>query len=150
MEFQLLARDFLHQMYLLRRVRPQRQISEAMRGEAFILQYIDEQGGNVQPSEISEAMDTSTARVAAALKHLENNGFITRMPDREDRRRVFVGLTPAGVLRAEQHRQIILENAAKMLRLLGEQDAAEYVRITGRLAHIALSRSNEKSCEKEA
>lgn len=91
MEFQLLARDFLHQMYLLRRVRPQRQISEAMRGEAFILQYIDEQGGNVQPSEISEAMDTSTARVAAALKHLENNGFITRMPDREDRRRVFVG-----------------------------------------------------------
>ena len=150
MEFQLLARDFLHQMYQLRRVRPQRQISEAMRGEAFILQYIDEQGGNVQPSEISEAMDTSTARVAAALKHLENNGFITRMPDREDRRRVFVGLTPAGVLRAEQHRQIILENAAKMLRLLGEQDAAEYVRITGRLAHIALSRSNEKSCEKEA
>jgi hypothetical protein len=36
----------------------------------------------------------------------------------------------------EQHQEKVIRNTIKVLELLGEHDAKEYVRITGRLAEI--------------
>ncbi|MCL2085213.1 MAG: transcriptional regulator, partial [Oscillospiraceae bacterium] len=94
------------------------------------------------PSEISEALCVSSARVTAALNSLERKGYITRRIDGADRRRVLIALTPSGRAEAERVRGTLLDILEKMLRSLGEYDAKEYVRITGRMAELALSEAS--------
>lgn len=137
MDYNELASEFMEKMYLLRQARPQRQIDESMQGEHFVLHLISFHQRSVLPSEISNEMGISSARIAAALNSLERKGLITRQIDLSDRRRILVDLTPEGKALAEEQHQKAMETLTNTLRQLGEQDAREYVRITGRLAELA-------------
>lgn len=136
MDYKELASELMQKMYVLNKVRPHRQINESMQGEAFVLKYLAYHGGSVLPSEISNVMGISSARIAATLNSLERKGLITRNIDTGDRRRILVNLTSEGKTVADEHNQQILEKTSNMLSLLGEHDAREYVRITGKLANL--------------
>ena len=141
MDYTKLAEEFLHQMYLFRKGMLQKRLNQSMQGETFILQYLaaaHEDG--VIPSNISNEMGISSARIAAALNSLENKGLITRRIDVSDRRRILVHLAPAGQEQAEQHKQAILSAITQMFQFLGRQDAEEYIRITGRLTEMCQNR----------
>ena len=136
MDYVTLAAELLDKMQVLRKSKPQKHINESLHGEAFVLHFIAGHDGDVLPGEISSEMGVSSARVAAALNSLESKGMITRKIDLSDRRKILVGITPAGRALAEQQQQAVIQGASKMLALLGEQDAKAYVRITGRLEEI--------------
>jgi len=135
-DYLVLATQLLDSMQAMHKFKSQKHLNEAMQGEAFVLRYIMMQSGDVIPSEISGEMGVSSARIATALNSLENKGLITRQIDLSDRRKIIVGITPEGKALAERQRQAVITGASKMLTLLGEQDAKEYIRIMGRLAEI--------------
>lgn len=137
MDYMELADDLLRKMQSLRKVPPHKSITDSVQGEAFVLYYIARRSGDVLPGEISHEMAVSSARIAAALNSLESKGLITRKIDSGDRRKILVGATREGKALADKHQQVVLEEAAKMLALLGEHDAKEYVRITGKLTEMA-------------
>lgn len=134
MDYTTLAHEFMKNMGQLRKRNAQKQLSDSMHGEAFVLFYISHHEGNVIPSEISNEMGISSARVAATLNSLESKGMIIRKIDVSDRRRILVELTPAGKEQVDKHFQMIMNITMNMLTFLGEHDAKEYVRIIGRLA----------------
>ena len=136
MDYVKLAAELFNDMGNIRRVKSQKSINESLQGEAFVLHYIAKRGGDVQPGEIGSEMNVSTARIATALNSLEKKGLITRKIDTTNRRHILVGITQEGKKTAEEHQKFALENVAKMLELLGEQDAKEYVRIMRRLADL--------------
>jgi len=136
MDYPALATQLLDSMQALHKFRPQKHINEAMHGEAFVLRFIMVQNGDVLPSEISSEMGVSSARVAAALNSLESKGLIIRQIDLSDRRKILVSITQEGRALAEGQERAVVEGTAKMLALLGKQDAKEHVRIMGRLAEI--------------
>jgi DNA-binding MarR family transcriptional regulator len=136
MDYDQLGRTLLMAMKKFGDSQVQKQIDASLHGEIFVLQYLAHKGGDVIPSEISDVMQVSTARVAATLNSLEDKGFITRQIDMSDRRRILVRLTSAGDRQAAEHREVALGNITDMLRGLGEHDAQEYVRITGRLVEL--------------
>jgi len=137
MDYTKLADEFLQQMHLFRKFKPQQMINESMRGEAFALHQIAISGEHIIPSEISDAMGISGARIAATLNGLENKGYITRQIDPSDRRRILVTLTDKGREQEQAFRRKMAETIEKMLRLLGEHDAKEYIRITRKMAELA-------------
>lgn len=134
MDYSELAAELLRSMHALRRFKPQRNINEAIQGETFVLGYIVHHGGEVLPGDISQEMDVSSARIAAALNSLEKKGLVTRQIDTNDRRKIIVGITQEGRNLAGKHNQAALGVAVKMLECLGEHDAREYVRIMKKLA----------------
>ncbi|MDQ7094370.1 MarR family winged helix-turn-helix transcriptional regulator [Desulfosporosinus sp. PR] len=134
MDYERLARDLLAVMYQMRGRNPQKQLSDSVHGENFVLSYISEHEGNVIPSDISHAMGTTSARIAAVLNSLEGKGLISRRIDAEDRRRILIDLTAAGRERVHEHHQMIMSHITKMLQYLGEDDAKEYIRIMKKLA----------------
>ncbi|MDR0293800.1 MAG: MarR family transcriptional regulator [Oscillospiraceae bacterium] len=146
MDYTALAVDLLDKMQSLRKVEPHKHINEALHGEMFVLLYIAFRGGDVLPGEISHEMEVSSARVAAALNGLEGKGLITRRTDSSDRRKVLVGVTEEGRDFAEKQYRAMLEKAAELLSMLGERDAVEYVRITGRLAENILTQGETPPC----
>jgi MarR family transcriptional regulator, organic hydroperoxide resistance regulator len=136
MDYQSLAGDMLHKMYIINKARPQRKFNDCMRGEGFVLQYVIFREEPVQPSEISSFMNISTARMAAALNSLERKGLVTRRIDLSDRRKILVELTQEGKRLADMQRVGMLAHFTRLLELLGEQDATDLVRIAGRVADI--------------
>lgn len=107
------------------------------RGEAAILRCLcgDREGElrQLTSGELSRRVNLSTGRVATALKSLESKGFIVRSYDRADKRRVMVGATPDGAAMARQVHTRILRNTERLLCRLGEEDAAELVRLIKRV-----------------
>ena len=67
-----------------------------LRGELFVLNYLDHREGEVHPKELSEKMAVSTARIARLLNHMEEKSLVTRLPDPGDNRQIIVQLTPDG------------------------------------------------------
>lgn len=137
MDYTELAKQFLNNTYQFRKGHQQKKIDKTMNGEAFVIMYISKRGGDVLPSEISNKMNITSARVAAALSSLENKGLITRTMAPNDRRKILVDLTPSGKEMAESYEQKALDGAKRMLEMLGEQDAMEFVRILGKLAKLS-------------
>ena len=136
MDHSKLAAQLLDKLQSLHRARPQKNIDEALQGEAFVLHYMARRTEDVQPGEIGAETGVSSARVAQTLNSMEKKGQITRQIDVDDRRRILVRLTPEGRSAAEAHLRHVLGLVSKILGLLGEADAREYVRITGKLADI--------------
>lgn len=137
MDYTELAKQFLNTTQQLRQSQHQKMMDETMRGEAFLIMYISIRGGDVLPSEISNKMNITSARVAAALSSLESKGLVTRAMDPSDRRKVLVSLTPAGEEMAKSYEQKAFDHAKRMLEKLGEEDAVQFVRILGRIVSFS-------------
>ncbi|MGH8195559.1 MAG: MarR family winged helix-turn-helix transcriptional regulator [Woeseiaceae bacterium] len=63
--------------------------------QSIILQLIAHDG-RVLPSSVARAARLTQATVTSLVDKLERNGLVTRSRDTEDRRRVWVEVTPAG------------------------------------------------------
>ena len=134
MNLENLAHDFLEVMHQLHRGNPQKHINDSMHGENFVLFYIFEHEGNVIPSDISKAMEITSARIAAILNSLDKKGLTSRRIDAEDRRRILIDLTDAGREHVKNQNHIRMSSLVDMLQYLGEDDAKAYIRIIKKLA----------------
>ena len=138
MYMEVIAAKLLQFMEALPRKAPQNWLSDFNKGELFLLNYLHTNEDTACPTDMSEAMQTSTARIAAALNNLERKGFITRESATDgDLRRKLVHLTPEGNEYVKEYRSKALRNITKLLTELGEQDATEYLRITQRIEVIS-------------
>ena len=130
------ASELIDRMFCFFHTPEQRKLSDFPKGETFILNYLTDREGPVLPSELSGAMQASTARVAAALNSLEAKGEIIRQTDSADRRRTLVTLTPLGREKVLQRRRAVHRYIQEMLRSLGEEDTTEFLRLLDRLRQI--------------
>ena len=112
------------------------QMERSSKGELFILKYLYSKGAAVIPSEISDAMHTSTARISAALNTLEKKGQIHREIDTSNRRNILVTITEAGCERSRSNMQEMRNRMISILTEMGEQDAVEFVRLFKRFSEI--------------
>ncbi|MCL2149897.1 MAG: MarR family transcriptional regulator [Dehalococcoidia bacterium] len=136
MDYTELADELLQKMRALHRAGLQQIIDSNLQGKPIALQCIAHHEANILPGDIANKLGVSSARVAAALNKLEDDGLITRQIDENDRRKILVSITKKGKDLAEKHQQAVTSAVSEMLQLLGEYDAKEYVRITGKLADI--------------
>lgn len=144
MDYKSLAEQFLINTFELNKQKHQQVMDESMKGEHFVLYYLYNLNNNAVPSEISEIMGVSSARIAAVLNKLENKGLITREIDLKDRRRILVKLSTEGNKKAKEQRQLVMDKTIEVLKLLGEEDAKEFVRITSKLANLSLINLNNE------
>lgn len=134
MDYTALAREYMEVLFKMRKRKNQKKISDSMHGEQFVLGYLSHHDGCVIPSDISNEMGISSARIAAALGNLESKGLITRRIDVRDRRRILVELTDAGRALEAEHEKAIMSMMARMLEDLGAEDAIEFLRILKKLS----------------
>jgi DNA-binding MarR family transcriptional regulator len=111
--------------------------SAFLHGEMFILNYLAHRQEDVLPSELSTAMNTSTARVAMALKSLEQKGFIRRRIDSGDRRKVIVSITEQGNALVICERKDMHDRMVRIIGELGEEDTRDYMRLIDRITEIS-------------
>lgn len=99
----------------------------------FVLQYLD-QHPDVTPSELSQALNVTTARISVIVRRLEKNAMITRSMDPTDLRKFIINLTPLGQATLKKQEDNRLRYLTNMMAYLGEEDAKTYIRIINKLA----------------
>lgn len=117
-------------------VPPKDKISESVRGEMAVLRLLGEEKRKMSAGEISRLLNMTTSRIAAVLGSLEKKGFIIRKTDQSDKRRVLVALTDKGSAFHARRKDEAQQHIQRLLIMLGEQDAREFVRLMKRLAQI--------------
>ena len=126
MELQRLTEELLLTVTSLNRSCIPQSVQEHLKGENFLLSYLDEHGG-------------CAPRTAAMLRALEEKGMLRRCADSYDRRRVVVHLTELGRQTAEQMHTTLCAHVQRVLEQLGEQDSRELIRLLGRITEIEAS-----------
>ena len=102
------------------------------KGELFVLHFLGAHDTAVLPSELSAALNSSTARISALLGSLEKKGQIERNIDKGNRRNILVTITEGGRERATTEMRAMEDNLACVFTEMGETDAAEFLRLTER------------------
>lgn len=133
-----LANELLELRPLISQASASQKMSEMFRGEVFVLNYLMMHKCMAYPKELSKTMFVSTARIAALLKHMEEKGLITRQADLHDSRQIIVSITEKGLHVIEEKHSEVLNSVVQMLKMLGPEDAREYIRIQSKIVHNSI------------
>ncbi|MDF8316193.1 MULTISPECIES: MarR family winged helix-turn-helix transcriptional regulator [Serratia] len=131
-------------MSLVRRLRRESRSDEKSWAQLMLLGAIDRHGGEATPSLLAESERMRSSNLAAALRELEADGLLVRTPDAEDKRRVRVRLTPAGLGLLQQSRS--RREAwllAAMESCLTEREQALLIEAGALMARLAAAPSTE-------
>lgn len=129
MNYHALAEKLIDLHAFLRLVPVARKLSVIDKGTFFALNYLMSPQRAVHPKELSQKMAVSSARIAALLNHMEQEGLVVREPDPDDNRQINVSLTDQGKRLIKNIRAEVVDIMAEALEGLGPEDAETYHRI---------------------
>ena len=135
-----LARRLALQGFELGRLRPPHELSASTRGLPAVMGALAAATGPLSPGELARKTGVTDARIANALRRLEEKGLVERRPSSVDRRRVEVLLTPEGRAFIREHTQEADLFVAAFLRELGPDDARDLVRLLDRVIEVLRAR----------
>lgn len=142
-EFRLLARNLMECGCELAKFRPNYEVSASVRGLPAIMRELLRAEGALSPGELARRTGVTDARIANALRTLEERGFVERHASASDRRRVEVVVTEKGRQDALRYAREGESLVTGFLRELGEQDARDLVRVLRRVIEVMDARSRE-------
>ncbi|MDD3185179.1 MAG: MarR family winged helix-turn-helix transcriptional regulator [Anaerostipes sp.] len=108
-------------------------LTESAKGENYVLSYLAGRKEDVNPKDISQLLNVSSARTAVILKNLEKRDLIMRYKDPDSNRQTLVKILPGGV---EQHLfvQKTFEHSVNgLIEALGEEDFVQYMELKKRI-----------------
>ncbi|MGX7205381.1 MarR family winged helix-turn-helix transcriptional regulator [Enterococcus pingfangensis] len=121
-------------------------IEKSSKGANIVIKVLDRLGEPTNPKYLAEALNLSTARIAAVLGNLEKRGLIIRTMDPDDRRRINVSLTERGKKVAKAEKQEMRNKVVRVFELMGEEDTKKYLELTAKF----ISYSKKISMEGES
>ena len=113
------------------------QLGRNEKGELFVLRYLNSCVKQALPSELSEALRSSTARISAVLRTLEKKRQIQREIDTTNRRNIIVTITDEGRKRIMEVEGQMKKNLAQIFSEMGEDDAVDFIRLLKKFHEIA-------------
>ena len=122
MDYHLLAEELIELHRRLLSFPVNRMLADLAKGELFVLNYLMVHQDPVHPKELSQQMMVSTARVAALLNRMEEEGLIVRLPDSRDNRQNIITPTEFGIQFVQEHRTGLAVDVDNALGLLGPAD----------------------------
>ena len=116
------AREYLEKLYSCMPKLFYSELEATQRGFGFVLSYLEQADEKVYAGDLSKKLNVSTARIAALLKRMEQNGLITRRTSSKDARRTVVEITSAGIASVDEMRkqalyrmELLLARSAKKI-----------------------------------
>lgn len=136
MDTALLTGELLDAFNNINRKKVLSELKFILRGEDLFLVMLSEMGGVSTPSKVVEDSEFSPARLSAILRVLESKGYIEKNQDEVDKRCTIIEITPAGKERSDAIKGEMISNALILTEKLGEEDAAELVRLIKKLVSV--------------
>jgi DNA-binding MarR family transcriptional regulator len=117
------------------------------RHQASVLDHLDEQDG-ITLNGLARHMGVTAATMSLTIDRLERKGYVARVRDTADRRRVNVRLTAAGVRVRDASSVLDPSLVESLMARLGEADRAAAIRGLALLADAAQAQMAERGNER--
>lgn len=107
--------------------------------EFHILQYLvnhASKDAGVSITELSEHIEVSKPAVSQFVNALEEKGLVERVTTKKDRRVVYVAYTEAGYELVKNMRHVMNARVEAILDKMGDEDAAEFLRLFDKFSLI--------------
>ncbi|HIU04119.1 MAG TPA: winged helix-turn-helix transcriptional regulator [Candidatus Coprousia avicola] len=109
-------------------------------GEAPVLQYLADQGTEMNPSVLADTLGYTRPRMTRILDSLVSKGYVERKNDERDRRKVLVRVTPEGVEHSKKQGESSVAAVAQQLSALGDSSARELLNVLEKAYSITYDR----------
>lgn len=127
---------------IMRKCRPMamEHVSISRRGEVAVMRQLTD-GAQLTPSKLAENTGNTPGRISAILSALERKGWIVRIIDPSNRRRVLVSLTDSGTEAIEEHRKMIDACTAWVFDHMGDEDTERFLQLLAEfMSYLSLLR----------
>jgi DNA-binding MarR family transcriptional regulator len=104
--------------------------------QMHLLRVLAEQGGELPASRLAACADLTPTSVTQMVDGLAKEELVERVRSEEDRRVVFIRLTPAGRKRYERQRAIYEERAGELLADMSAEELDQAVEVLRRVARM--------------
>ena len=105
-------------------------------GETGTLLYLTFVKDGITPSELSERLGVSLPRIASVLNSLESKKLIKKTTASDDKRKTIVNITKTGEELLLNKKEEAINNIAKIIEKLDEEDINEYIRLAKKIGKI--------------
>lgn len=134
--------DLAHQLgeinKKMMRISEYTKMTDANRGEGILLSYLMHHNNEATPVELSEALDVSSARIAALLNKMERKKLLERQKHPDNNKNVIVKLLPDGKKMHEEQERTFNQKVVSFFETLGEEKAALYVELQGEMVDFMM------------
>ena len=141
MDYHALAETLIDYQILLRLAPVAQKLSNLDKGTFLALNFLMPKQNVTHPKELSQKMSVSSARIAALLNHMEQEGLILRVPDPDDNRQIIISLTNKGEELIKNKRAEVVDLMAETLEELGPDEAETYMRIQKKILQNFMRRT---------
>lgn len=107
-------------------------------GESVLLSFLKKHNNSQTPTQLSEALGVSTARVAALLNRMEKKGLVERRKHPDNNRNVMVYLLPEGERVSAEQEETFNRRVVSFFETLGEKDAEQFVKYQRKMLEFIL------------
>lgn len=137
MESELLRGDLIRSLGNIYRLEAFSALEALLQGESQTLWYLAEHLGEaVYPSDLSRELRLSRSRITGTLSALRRKGLIVMEASREDRRRIRVDITQAGLTLIGGQLRRMEAYFDRMLAGLGRDDATALIGLIDRCVAV--------------
>lgn len=113
-------------------------INRTNKGEFFVLHYlVMREPEPVIPSDLSAALQSSSARISSLLNTLEKKGQIKREVDETNRRNILVTITQEGRVRIQEELDILDGYMESIFIDMGQSDTWEFMRLMRKFSDLS-------------
>lgn len=98
--------------------------------------YMESRHNSINVTRLAERLDASTAAVSRTLRRLEENGYLERITDKNNRRHTYVKLTDAGQQVLDEESRHIGQLAARVFKRMGNEKMKNLMELCIDLHHI--------------
>ena len=130
------AREYLERLYSCVPYSLYDAVATTQRGMGFVLSFLQNAEGEVCAGDLADRLHVSSARIAALLKKMEQNGLVSRCVSPEDKRRTLVDITPAGIELIDGLRSQALSRVERLLVEVGEKELQSFIRVSQRISEV--------------
>ncbi len=104
-------------------------LREFVHGELSILKYLRDEKSGLPSGELAESLGMTLPRMSAAISGLVKKGFVSKITDSVDRRKIHIHITHEGINYVNQTEDHLRCQISDIIIKLGQEEAEEYIRI---------------------
>jgi len=117
----------------MRRVQSKQMYGQNLTAPQFGVMEVLNRLGPVPLKKVSEELMVTGANITCVVDNLEKEGFVKRIPSKEDRRVILAELTPTGKVKLDQIMPEYIQNMSAVTSVLNDNEQKELSKLLDKI-----------------
>ncbi len=117
----------------MRRVQSKQMYGQNLTAPQFGVMEVLNRLGSVPLKKVSEELMVTGANITCVVDNLEKEGFVKRIPSKEDRRVILAELTPSGKEKLDQIMPQYIQNMSAITAVLNDNEQKELSKLLDKI-----------------